>query len=592
MPAFWPGAHGAVARESDWIELPITIGALRPVVLLPSSGRGWPVGWRRSAVAHEVAHVRQRDPMLQAVAELVTALYWFHPLAWRAARQLRIERELAADDQVLLQGSRGADYAELLVTLACQPDAPATAGAVLPLLTPAGLKARLLGILDGARPRLAGRLAAPTLAACGLFALVPLAAALPMPPSTRDGPLRAPDQLPQGTGFVLGKAVDAVTGAPISGAQVDFVLGDRTLRVITGDDGLVRSPTSYDGPPESAFVLYARRDQLAARMQVLAIPYGTKLPVELRLAPALTARGVIRSRTGAPVAGARLKIIGWDTYAVGPGGGTLTRTGADGTFTLPGLLYGRFTLVVVTEDGVSTAFVLRVGQEDPAPLVLTAATGDDRGPSGWLRNENGQPLAGVRIERLLGMQAAWSPGGAPGERHLDWDVSGPDGSFRMLPLGAQLFARTQDDSGRPIEAVFADGGVPPGNRGNNHQVVTRFPEPAAPGNVILQRPAFVRVVVRTPEGQPVPRARVLLRTAQAAPFGQPLARHQFTDGQGRTPALAVPPGSLVLEVIPDQIVSYPPGPVRDGHLKLALAPGERRDNVELIVPASPPASIP
>ena len=179
-PAHWPGTRDLRIVESDFVEVPITVGVLFPAVVVPRSGRDWPAAWREAALAHEQAHVQQRDPLFQALAELMVALYWFHPLAWRAARQLRTERELAADDEVLLAGASSSEYARLLVALACTLASAPTAGAVVPLLTPAGLKARLVGILDRHRRRGLRRGGALVLAAGALMVLVPVATAIPI----------------------------------------------------------------------------------------------------------------------------------------------------------------------------------------------------------------------------------------------------------------------------------------------------------------------------------------------------------------------------------------------------------------------------
>jgi beta-lactamase regulating signal transducer with metallopeptidase domain len=562
-PGLWPGSSGVRALETDAIDLPITVGVLHPAILLPRAGLQWPLPWRRAAVAHEVAHLKQRDPLLQAIAELATALYWFHPLAWLAARQLRIERELAADDRVLLEGSRSSDYAQLLVTLACAPDVPPVAGAVLPLLTPSGLKARLLGILDPRRARFSRRAWTVLLALAGAVAMVPLAAALPVRVD-RSSTLRADGTPMSVDGFEVGRVLDE-RGRPLAGAEVDFLLAHRVLRAVTGPDGVMRIPLALPDrkPPQDVFTLYARKGRLAARKNVMAVPFGTPLPMDLTLAPGRTLRGSVTSSAGKPVAGARLHIVDWQSYAVGPGGGPLAETAADGTFTIPGLLYGEYTVLAVARGGVGVADRLHIADGNPDELHLRLPDTDQL--SGWLRDEQGKPLAGVRVERVH--RGHMYPRGRTGERHVDWDVSGPDGGFRMLPLGDSLFASARDGKGELIEAIFSDGGV--AQRLLGREVIRPRGKGQPPGFVPLQRPARLSVKVQGPDGQPVPSARIHVSPTISAPLwtlwgGRPVG----LDGQ--LPEMALPPGSVRIDVRTELNGRTVAGQ------RVSLAPGERK----------------
>src|SRR5581483_8772968 len=97
------------------IDVPLTFGLFRHVILLPKSAAAWPAERLRLVLAHEFAHVRRRDCLTQLLAEIACAVYWFQPLAWYAASQLRKERERACDDIVLSQGAKSSDYAEHLL---------------------------------------------------------------------------------------------------------------------------------------------------------------------------------------------------------------------------------------------------------------------------------------------------------------------------------------------------------------------------------------------------------------------------------------------------------------------------------------------
>ena len=100
---------------------------------------------------HELAHIKRRDCLTQAVAQIVCAMYWFNPIVWLAARRLRVERERACDDFVLAAGEKGADYAAHLLDIAQtvrHDRAPAIAG--LAMARPSQLEGRLLAILNPA----------------------------------------------------------------------------------------------------------------------------------------------------------------------------------------------------------------------------------------------------------------------------------------------------------------------------------------------------------------------------------------------------------------------------------------------------------
>jgi len=144
---------GAV-RVSSSIRTPMTWGVIRPVILLPTYVASWSAEERDVVIRHERAHIERRDWMWQAFAQVMTAIFWFHPLMWLAARQLRNEAEHAADDVTLAGGIQAPDYADRLMAVARQYTGRSTAaGAGVAMLRHPALAERVAAILDAGRIR-------------------------------------------------------------------------------------------------------------------------------------------------------------------------------------------------------------------------------------------------------------------------------------------------------------------------------------------------------------------------------------------------------------------------------------------------------
>ena len=103
-------------RESDLVRVPITVGILRPLVILPSDWRDWPERKLRAVIAHERAHVARRDPLRQLAASIYRSVAWFHPLAWWLRAELAELAEEASDDAAIAAGEDRAKYAEALLS--------------------------------------------------------------------------------------------------------------------------------------------------------------------------------------------------------------------------------------------------------------------------------------------------------------------------------------------------------------------------------------------------------------------------------------------------------------------------------------------
>lgn len=99
---------------------PVTVGVLRPTVVLPTTWREWSPAGRAAVLDHEQAHVRRHDPLFLLVALINRAVFWFHPLAWWLHRQTARLAEEACDAAVLSRGHDARAYAESLLRFAAQ----------------------------------------------------------------------------------------------------------------------------------------------------------------------------------------------------------------------------------------------------------------------------------------------------------------------------------------------------------------------------------------------------------------------------------------------------------------------------------------
>jgi BlaR1 peptidase M56 len=135
---------------------------------LPPAWHGWSEAQLDAVLTHENEHVRRRDPLVQSLALVNRAVFWFHPLAWWIEGQLSVLAEEACDAAVLARGHDPFEYSEYLMDLA---RAMQQAGARLNFagltMPGASLPRRIRRILEDApAPRLSHARAACIAVAC------------------------------------------------------------------------------------------------------------------------------------------------------------------------------------------------------------------------------------------------------------------------------------------------------------------------------------------------------------------------------------------------------------------------------------------
>lgn len=187
-PAAVAAAPVDVVVHED-IQSPMTCGVWRMSIVLPRDADAWNHAAITRALVHELEHVARRDWLTQITARAICALYWFHPLAWTAYRQLCLEAEHACDDAVVAK-EEGTMYADQLVNLARRMAARPPV-AVLGMAQRSDLAARVSAVLDASKARgRAGVLRTgliATTAAAMLLALAPLQLVAQGPPITDSG---------------------------------------------------------------------------------------------------------------------------------------------------------------------------------------------------------------------------------------------------------------------------------------------------------------------------------------------------------------------------------------------------------------------
>jgi hypothetical protein len=101
------------------VVVPTVVGVFRPMLLLPFSfATGLAPEQVEALLAHELAHVRRLDPLVNVAQRAIEALLFFHPAVWFVSHRIRVEREHCCDDLVVGAGASATTYASSLVEVA------------------------------------------------------------------------------------------------------------------------------------------------------------------------------------------------------------------------------------------------------------------------------------------------------------------------------------------------------------------------------------------------------------------------------------------------------------------------------------------
>ena len=302
--------------ETVRVATPTVIGWLRPVILLPVAAMaGLSPRQVEAILAHELAHIRRHDFLINLLQTLAETMLFYHPAVWWISRRIRTEREHCCDDVAVAVSGDPAEYAAALAELASWSIAhpvlamAATRGPLVDRVR------RLLRLPDADRKprRTAVAVAIVVTSVVGISAL---GAILRAQPAVADGDTFGPPRLNQLLGFNLfpgpvqlpGEDPIAARGwrLTIGGGSGELAIigytGRSVIRTAYGLDGYGPDRTPVVGGPrwidEETFDLTVPADltivdgltdpmevQTALR-QMLEVRFGLAIHRETRTYPA------------------------------------------------------------------------------------------------------------------------------------------------------------------------------------------------------------------------------------------------------------------------------------------------------------------
>ncbi len=104
--------------QSGAVEVPMVLGWLRPVILVPVAiFAAMEPRALEAILVHELAHIRRHDYFVNLLQSAVEVLLFFHPAVWWLSAQVRAERENCCDDTAIALCGDPLFYARALAAL-------------------------------------------------------------------------------------------------------------------------------------------------------------------------------------------------------------------------------------------------------------------------------------------------------------------------------------------------------------------------------------------------------------------------------------------------------------------------------------------
>ena len=104
--------------ESALVQVPTVVGWLKPIILLPASAlTGLSTGQLEAILAHELAHIKRYDYLVNILQTIVEILGFYHPAVWWISHKIRHERENCCDDLAVAICGDKIHYAKALASM-------------------------------------------------------------------------------------------------------------------------------------------------------------------------------------------------------------------------------------------------------------------------------------------------------------------------------------------------------------------------------------------------------------------------------------------------------------------------------------------
>jgi beta-lactamase regulating signal transducer with metallopeptidase domain/HEAT repeat protein len=222
--------------ESALVRTPATIGFLRPALLWPVSlHTGLTVSQIDLLLAHELAHLKRHDYLVNVLQTILETALFYHPGVWWLSKRVRDERELCCDDVALEMTGDPRAYAEALLALeSWRQDLPVLATGA----TGGSLMTRIHRLItaeearDAGRPRFAA-LPLGIAAVASILALAPQAPASSVTAPESAAAVVSESERPQPVGPAQAGPVSRYVGQGSLEARMDWAMKEASSKGLT-----------------------------------------------------------------------------------------------------------------------------------------------------------------------------------------------------------------------------------------------------------------------------------------------------------------------------------------------------------------------